>query len=163
MLEEHREQMKIYEKMPYGKLMFAMAVLSDVIDGDMKGEEMQVHVNDAKEMIADSVKEMVDFDAAAGPALALLEKPTIVRRGMNWLRSELEALEVAKIALRLRTVRLAGVEVAMLSGGFAEALQKLEKAPVSAWSGDELDALEIAKGLLKKHVPEDMLKQLREM
>jgi len=42
------------------------------------------------------------------------------------------------------------VQVIMLPGGYVEALQRLERAPVSAWSGDELDALEVAKGVLKE-------------
>lgn len=59
MKADHEKELKLFKKVPNGKLVYAMAILSDVVDGRMMGDELQEHVNDVKELICKSIEESV--------------------------------------------------------------------------------------------------------
>ena len=57
MKAEHEKELKLLKKVPNGELVYAMAILSDVVDGRMMGNELLEHVNDVKELICKNIKE----------------------------------------------------------------------------------------------------------
>jgi hypothetical protein len=51
MQPEHEAELNAFPRTPRMKLIYALGMLSDVVDGDMTGEERDIHINDAKEII----------------------------------------------------------------------------------------------------------------
>ena len=51
MQSEHKAELESMPRTPAMKIIYAMGMLSDVVDGDMTGEDRDIHVSDAKEII----------------------------------------------------------------------------------------------------------------
>lgn len=51
MQTEHKRELDCMPRTPKMKLIYAMGILSDVVDGDMTGDDRDTHINDAKEII----------------------------------------------------------------------------------------------------------------
>lgn len=54
---EHLEELNAFPRNPVQKIIYAMGMLSDVVDTDMIGEERDIHILDAKEIICQALQE----------------------------------------------------------------------------------------------------------
>ncbi len=49
MQPEHKAELDSMPRTPRMKLIYALGMLSDVVDGDMTGDDRDIHIYDAKE------------------------------------------------------------------------------------------------------------------
>ena len=59
---DHKEQLKIYTTASpkVGKLLFALTLLSDIVKSEYKGKELLIHLEDVKELIVETAREMFE-------------------------------------------------------------------------------------------------------
>ena len=55
---DHRQQMKVYlvAGESVGRIMFAMAILSDIVDGNFARESRNQHIREVKEILGEAIK-----------------------------------------------------------------------------------------------------------
>lgn len=58
MQPEHRAELDSLHRSPREKVVYALGMLSDIVDGNMVGEQRDIHINDAKEIIIGQMEDL---------------------------------------------------------------------------------------------------------
>ena len=63
MYPEHQVELDAIRRTPVQKIIYALGMLADVVDGNMVGDERDIHVQDAREVIAGAIQELRGGDS----------------------------------------------------------------------------------------------------